>query len=151
MNQFRLLPLLGAMLVSNGIMLETRAADDAEQQQLALSHSIQRQILTLNVNQQDKYLIDFHFSTFHGMYAYRELILWAQAAPQQQRDDLMAMTRSGLEAVVRDSGMGIPLGGKNWEGHPVGILFSRGLPRYTVQPDFTQPSTLKWEDRKSVV
>lgn len=145
MNQFRLLPLLGAMLVSNGIMLETRAADDAEQQQLALSHSIQRQILTLNVNQQDKYLIDFHFSTFHGMYAYRELILWAQAAPQQQRDDLMAMTRSGLEAVVRDSGMGIPLGGKNWEGQPVGILFSRGLPRYTVQPDFTQPSTLKWD------
>ena len=132
------------MLVSNGIMLEARAADEAVQQQQELSHSIQRQILTLNVNQQDKYLIDFNFSAFHGMYAYRELLLWAQAAPQQQRDDIMAMTRSGLEAVVRDSGMGIPLGGKKWEGQPVGILFSRGLPRYTVQPDFAQPSTLKW-------
>lgn len=144
MNQFRLLPLLGAMLLSNSIMLEARAASDAEQQQQALNHSIQRQILTLNVNQQDKYLIDFNFSVFQGMYAYRELMLWAQAASPQQRDDIMAMVRSGLEAVVRDSGMGIPLSGKKWEGQPVGILFSRGLPRYTGQPDFAQPSTLKW-------
>lgn len=145
MNQSRFFPLLGAMLVSNSIMLEARAADDPAQNQKELSQAIQRQILTLNVNQADKYQIDFNFSSFHGMYAYRELLLWAQAAPQQQRNDLVAMTRAGLEAVVRDSGMGLSLPGSKWEGQPVGLLFSKGLPRYAAQPDFAKPSTLKWD------
>lgn len=142
MTKTRFLPLLGALLICNGAMLEAQAADDAAQKQQELSQAIQRQILTLNVNQVDKYLIDFNFSTFHGMYAYRELLLWAQAAPQQQRSELMAMTRAGLEAVVRDSGMGLPLG--KGEEQAVGLLFSRGLPRYAAQPDFALPATLKW-------
>ncbi|MDO9190624.1 MAG: hypothetical protein Q7U24_12180, partial [Sulfurimicrobium sp.] len=107
--------------------------------------SNQRQILTLNVNLAEKYQIDFLYSSLHGVYAYRELLLWAQAATQQQRNDLMAMTRTGLEAVVRDSGMGLPLSGDKWEGQPVGLLFSKGLPRYTALPDFTKPATLKWD------
>jgi len=142
MTKPRFLPLLGALLICNGAMLEARAADDAPQKQQELSQAIQRQILTLNVNQANKYLIDFYFSSFHGMYAYRELLLWAQTAPQQQRSELMALTRAGLEAVVRDSGMGLPLGKD--KGQAVGLLFSRGLPRYTALPDFTQPATLKW-------
>ncbi|PWB53741.1 MAG: hypothetical protein C3F18_07075 [Nitrosomonadales bacterium] len=125
-------------------MVEAQAADDTAQKQLELSQAIQRQILTLNVNQIDKYLIDFEFSTFYGMYAYRELMLWAQSAPQQQRSELMAMTRAGLEAVVRDSGMGLPLGGGKGEEQAAGLLFSRGLPRYAAQPDFAKPATLKW-------
>jgi hypothetical protein len=145
MSNSRFLPLLGALLVCNGVLLEAQAADDAAQKQQELSQSIQRQILSLNVNQAEKYQIDFHFSSFHGMYAYRELLLWAQAATQQQRNDLMAMTRTGLEAVVRDSGMGLPLSGDKWEGQPVGLLFSKGLPRYTALPDFTKPATLKWD------
>lgn len=144
MTKTRFLPLLGTLLICNGAMLEARAADDTAQKQQELSQAIQRQILSLNVNQASKYLIDFNFSTFHGMYAYRELLLWALAAPQQQRDDLLAMTRAGLEAVVRDSGMGLPLDGWKGEGQPVGLLFSRGLPRYAAQPDFAQPATLKW-------
>lgn len=143
MTKPRFLPLVGALLICNGAMLEARAADDAAQKEQKLSQAIKRQILTLNVNQADKYLIDFYFSGFHGMYAYREMLLWAQAAPQQQRSELMALTRAGLEAVVRDSGMGLPLGKGNEQA--VGLLFSRGLPRYTVQPDFAQPSTLKWD------
>lgn len=143
MTKPRFLPLVGALLICNGAMLEARAADDAAQKEQKLSQAIKRQILTLNVNQADKYLIDFYFSSFHGMYAYREMLLWAQAAPQQQRSELMALTRAGLEAVVRDSGMGLPLGKGNEQA--VGLLFSRGLPRYTVQPDFSQPSTLKWD------
>lgn len=143
MTKPRFLPLVGALLICNGAMLEARAADDAAQKEQKLSQAIKRQILTLNVNQADKYLIDFYFSSFHGMYAYREMLLWAQAAPQQQRSELMALTRAGLEAVVRDSGMGLPLGKGNEQA--VGLLFSRGLPRYTVQPDFAQPSTLKWD------
>lgn len=143
MTKPRFLPLVGALLICNGVMLEARAADDAAQKEQKLSQAIQNQILTLNVNQADKYLIDFYFSGFHGMYAYREMLLWAQAAPRQQRSELMALTRAGLEAVVRDSGMGLPLGKGNEQA--VGLLFSRGLPRYTVQPDFAQPSTLKWD------
>ncbi|MDP2783806.1 MAG: hypothetical protein Q8O38_04340 [Sulfurimicrobium sp.] len=144
MTKTRFLPLLGTLLICNGAMLEARAADDTAQKEQELSQAIQRQILTLNVNQVDKYLIDFNFSSFHGMYAYRELLLWAQAAPQQQRNELMAMTRAGLEAVVRDSGMGLPLDGWKGEGQPVGLLFSRGLPRYAAQLDFAQPATLNW-------
>lgn len=142
MTKLRFLPLVGALLICNGAMFEAQAADDAAQKQQELSQAIQRQILTLNVNQANKYLIDFYFSSFHGMYAYRELLLWSQTAPQQQRSELMALTRSGLEAVVRDSGMGLPLGKEKEQ--TVGLLFNRGLPRYTVQPDFAQPATLKW-------
>ncbi len=145
MSNTRFLPLFGALLICNGFLLEARAADDMAKNKKELGQDIQRQILTLNVNQAEKYQIDFHFSSFHGMYAYRELLLWAQAAPPQQRNDLMGMTRAGLEAVVRDSGMGLPLSDGKWEGQPVGLLFSKGLPRYTAQPDFTQPATLKWD------
>lgn len=142
MTKPRFSPLLGAMLICSGAALEAQAADDAAQKQQEMNLAIQRQILTLNVNQANKYLIDFNFSSFHGMYAYRELMLWAQTAPPQQRDELMALTRAGLEAVVRDSGMGLPLGKD--KAQAVGLLFSRGLPRYTAQPDFDQPATLKW-------
>lgn len=144
MTKTRFLPLLGTLLICNGAMLEAQAADEAAQKQQELAQAIQRQIQTLNVNQVSKYLIDFNFSTFYGMHAYRELMLWAQAAPQQQRNDLMALTRAGLEAVVRDSGMGLPLGGGKGEEQAAGLLFSRGLPRYAAQPDFAQPATLKW-------
>jgi hypothetical protein len=144
MTKTRFLPLLGTLLICNGVTIEARAADEAAQKQQELNQTIQRQIQTLNVNQISKYLIDFNFSTFYGMYAYRELMLWAQSAPQQQRSELMALTRAGLEAVVRDSGMGLPLGGGKGEEQAVGLLFSRGLPRYAAQPDFAQPATLKW-------
>lgn len=144
MTKTRLLPLVSALLICNCAAIEAWAADEKGQKQLELSQAIQRQIQTLNVNQVSKYPIDFNFSTFYGMYAYRELLHWAQAAPPKQRSDLMAITRSGLEAVVRDSGMGIPLTGYKGEGQAAGLLFSRGLPRYTAQPDFSRPATLKW-------
>ena len=137
----RILPLLLGTLL---ILPEAQAADDKEKQQ-EMTVAIQRQVLTLNVNQAEKFLIDYYFSVFHGMYAYRELLLWAQMAPQQQRSDLMTLTRAGLEAVVRDSGMGLPLERWSGEGQPVGLLFSRGLPRYAAQPDFAKPATLKWD------
>ncbi len=140
----RILQFLVALLVCNSPLFEARAADDALQRQ-ELNIDIQRQVLTQNINQRDKFLIDFNFSAFFGMYAYRELMLWAQAAPEQQRSDLMAMTRAGLEAVVRDSGMGLPLPKWKGKGQPVGLLFSKGLPRYKTLPDFAQPATLKWD------
>lgn len=136
--------LLLGTLICTTTLPAAHAVDDTEQQQ-ELTGAIQRQILSLNVNQADKFLIDYYFSTFFGMYAYRELMLWAQNAPQHQRSDLMNMTRVGLEAVVRDSGMGLPLDRWNGEGQPVGLLFSQGLARYAVQPDYAQPTTLKWD------
>jgi hypothetical protein len=138
-----LISIHGALLICNAVLPQALAADDAALNQQGLSRSIERQTMTLNVNQVGKYVIDFNFSTFHGMYAYRELLLWAQAAPEQQRSELMAMTRAGLEAVVCHSGMGLPLG--PGEAQPVGLLFGRGLPRYGVLPDPAQPATLKWD------
>lgn len=146
-----ILPLLGALLACNGTLLHAKTDDEAEKKQKAqqheLSNSIQIQILSMDVNRQEKYLIDFNFSTFHSMYAYRELMLWAQTAPQPLRDDLMTMTRSGLEAAIRDSGMGIPLPGEKGKGQPVGLLFGKGLPFYAAEPDLTQPATLKWNTK----
>lgn len=140
----RILKFLVALLICNGALFEAQAADDSLQRK-NLSYSIQRQVISLNINQRDKFLIDFYFSTFHGMYAYRELMLWAQTEPEQQRNDLMALTRAGLEAVVRDSGMGLPLAKWKGKGQPVGLLFNKGLPRYAALPNFTQPATLKWD------
>lgn len=146
-----ILPLLGALLACNGTMLHAKTDDEAEKKQKAqqqeLSNNIQIQILSMDVNRQEKYLIDFNFSTFHSMYAYRELLLWAQAAPQPLHDDLIAMTRNGLEAAIRDSGMGIPLPGEKNKGQAVGLLFGKGLPFYAAEPDFTQPATLKWNTK----
>ncbi len=139
----RILQFLIALLVCSLATFETPAADDAAQRQ-ELNLTIERMALTLDVNQRDKFLIDFNFSSFFSMYAYRELMNWAQTAPEQQRSDLMGLTRAGLEAVVRDSGMGLPLEGWKGEGQPVGLLFSRGLPRYAALPNFTKPATLKW-------
>lgn len=140
----RLFSLLGALLIFNSAAPAALATDDAAAKQQELSHAIQRQVLSLNVNQSDKYLIDFYFSSFYGMYAYRELLLWTQAASPPQRAELMALTRAGLEAVVRDSGMGLPLAAGTGSENTVGLLFIRGLPRYAVLPDFASPATLKW-------
>lgn len=127
--------------------LAANAEDKAAQDPQELSTKIQRQILALNVNQAEKYLIDFNFSSFHGMYAYRELLQWALTLPEdsEPRRDILTIVRSGLEAVVRDSGMGVPLSGWGGEGQPVGMLFIRGLPRYNEFPDFSRPETLKWD------
>lgn len=142
MTRHRTLPLL-VLLAFQADPLAAQAVGDPAKKQQDLSLAIQRQVLNLNVNQDEKYLIDFYFSTFHGMYAYRELMLWAQAAPQARRDDLNALVRAGLDAVVRHSGMGLPLGGAHEQA--VGLLFDKGLPRYATQPDFAQPATLKWD------
>ncbi len=141
MNRPRFLPFLTMLLLPAIIPGEAHAAEDTSKLQQELSQAIQRQVLSLNVNQNEKFLIDYHFSTFHGMYAYHELLLWAQGAPAPLRDELLALAHAGLEAVVRDSGMGLPLG----EGQAAGLLFGRGLPRYVALPDFSRPETLKWD------
>lgn len=143
---------LAALLVAGlacGILTahaEDKAADKAAQDRQALSERIQKQVLSMDINQTEKFLTDLNFSSFHGMYAYRELLLWALALPEnsEQRRDILTIVHSGMEAVVRDSGMGVPLSGWNGEGQPVGILFNQGLPRYSELPDFSKPETLKW-------
>lgn len=127
-----------------------KATDNAAKKLQELSAKIQRQILAMDVNQAEKFLIDLHFSSFHGMYAYRELLQWALTLPEdsEPRRDILTLVRSGLEATVRDSGMGVPLSGWDGEGRPVGMLFNGGLPRYTEIPDFSKPGTLKWDPKK---
>jgi hypothetical protein len=131
-----------------GIMEVCAAEDNVDQNKQMLSERIQRQIRSLDVNHAEKFLVDLNFSTFHGMYAYRELLQWARALPEnsEARQDVLIIVRSGMEAVVRDSGMGVPLSGWNGEGQPVGMLFGEGLPRYNEYPDFSKPQTLKWVD-----
>lgn len=138
--------ILAGLLVSTA----ASAAEPAEPKALSpkeLADKIEKQLLTLDVNQHDKYLIDFYFSTFQEMFAYRELLQWAARMPEgEQRQTLLASIRAGMEAVVRDSGMGLPLAGWKGEGRPSGLLFTKGLPRYTVMPDFTKPGTLRWPE-----
>jgi len=142
MKRTALIPLL-ALLASHAAPLHAQAPSKDIKAAQELKLAIERQVLGMNVNQDVKYLIDYHFSTFHGMYAYRELMRWAQAAPPPEREALMALTRAGLEAVVRDSGMGMPL--SKGAGRAVGLLFDKGLPRYTARPDFADPATLGWD------
>lgn len=143
MNQLRFFIFICMLLACNSIIFSAQAANNSKKKELELGHTIERQVLTLNFNQVKKFQLDYSFSTFHGMYAYRELLLWAQSTPQPQRNTLLTLIRTGLEAVVRDSGMGIPFP-TGPETQATGLLFNRGLPRYAAQPDFTQPSTLKW-------
>ncbi len=129
--------------------LAAHAEDKAEKKLKDLSTKIQHRILALNVNQADKFPIDYNFSSFHGMYAYRELLQWALTLPEnsESRRDILTLVRSGMESVVRDSGMGVPLSGWSGEGQPVGMLFNRGLPRYNELPNFSKPETLKWDPK----
>lgn len=129
--------------------LAAHAEDKAAPNLQELSTRIQRQIQSLNVNQAEKFPIDYNFSSFHGMYAYRELLQWALTLPEnsEPRRDILTLVRSGLEAVVRDSGMGVPLSGWGGEGQPVGMLFNHGLPRYNELPNFSKPETLKWDPK----
>jgi hypothetical protein len=144
-----LVALLAAWLAGGTLAAhaEDKAADKAAQNAQELSTKIQRQILALNVNQAEKFAIDYNFSAFHGMYAYRELLQWALTLPEdsEPRRDILTIVRSGLEAAVLYSGMGVPLSGWSGGGQPVGMLFNRGLPRYNGLPDFSKPETLKWD------
>lgn len=142
-----ILLLTGLFAFSAAIAADQPATPEADaKKQKALSETIALQLRALNVNQNEKFIIDFYFSTFHDMYAYRELLQWVKDLPETspQRQDILGLVRVGLEAVVRDSGMGLPLTGWKGEGQPSGLLFARGLPRYTVAPDFANPATLKW-------
>lgn len=142
MRRTLLIPLL-ALLVCHAAPLHAQSPGKEAKAAQELRLAVERQVLGMNVNQDVKYLIDYHFSTFHGMYAYRELMQWAQAAPPPRREALMALVRAGLEAVVRDSGMGLPLGKDT--GRAAGLLFDKGLPRYMTRPDFSAPATLGWD------
>lgn len=128
---------------------EDKAAAKAVKDAQTVSERIQTQLVGGDVNQADKFLIDLNFVSFQGMYAYRELLQWALTLPEdsEQRRDIMTIVRSGMEAVIRDSGMGVPLSGWDGEGQPVGMLFSQGRPRYIELPDFSKPGTLKWNPK----
>lgn len=148
----KLLVALLAAWLAGGTMAahaEDKAADKAAQNAQELSTKIQRQIMSLNVNQAEKFAIDYNFSSFHGMYAYRELLQWALTLPEdsEPRRDILTIVRSGLEAAVLYSGMGVPLSGWSGGGQPVGMLFNSGLPRYTEFPNFSKPETLKWDPK----
>lgn len=142
MKRTTFIPLL-ALLACHAAPLHAQSPGKDAKAAQELTRAIERQVLGMNVNQDLKYLIDYHFSTFHGMYAYRELMRWAQTAPAPEREILMALTRAGLEAVVRDSGMGLPL--DKGAGRALGLLFDKGLPRYVARPDFSDPATLGWD------
>lgn len=142
MKRTTFIPLL-ALLACHAAPLHAQSPGKDAKAAQELTRAIERQVLGMNVNQDLKYLIDYHFSTFHGMYAYRELMRWAQTAPAPERETLMALTRAGLEAVVRDSGMGLQL--DKGVGRALGLLFDKGLPRYVARPDFSDPATLGWD------
>lgn len=142
-----LLACLGLAFASGTGAQTSTAQKRLEERRQSLTDLIKKQLLGQNINQTEKFQTDLSFSTVHGMYAYRELLLWARDLPADsaERRDLLAMVRDGLTASVWYSGMGLPIEGWAGEGQPVGMLFDRGEPLYAEIPDFARPATLKWE------
>ncbi|HEC17008.1 MAG TPA: hypothetical protein ENI99_10645 [Sedimenticola sp.] len=121
-------------------------AKSVDQDPGVLSIRLQRSLLGYDVNMLEKHVIDFYFSPVHAMSVYRELLQWAGANPKEKavRDDVVAMVREGMVAVIRDSGAGLALPGWDGPGQPISMAYALSLPRYAQKPDFNNPATLKW-------
>ena len=140
---------VGCMLATGVSAQSAQAQKRLDERRQSLIESVKKQLFSMNINQTEKFQTDLSFSTFHGMYAYRELLLWAAGLPADsaEKAGIMATVRDGLTAVVWHSGMGLPIDGWTGEGQPVGLTFDRGEPLYAESPDFSRPETLKWQPK----
>lgn len=143
---------VGCMLATGVSAQTAQAQKRLDERRQSLTESVKKQLFSMNINQSEKFQIDLSFSTFHGMYAYRELLLWAAGLPAEsaEKAGIMTTVRDGLTAVVWHSGMGLPIDGWTGEGQPVGLIFDRGEPLYAEIPDFSRPETLKWQSKHFV-
>ena len=140
---------VGCMLATGVSAQSAQAQKRLDERRQSLIESVKKQLFSMNINQTEKFQTDFSFSTFHGMYAYRELLLWAAGLPADspEKAGIMTTVRDGLTAVVWHSGMGLAVDGWTGEGQPVGVIFDRGEPLYAESPDFSRPETLKWQSK----
>ncbi|MFC1685163.1 hypothetical protein ACFL0R_06815 [Pseudomonadota bacterium] len=126
-----------------------------DQERMGLVSRLEQSLKGYEVNLLEKHYIDYTFSTFHAMSAYRSLLLWAatQNEDDPSRNDILGVVREGMVAVVRDSGAGLPLAGWSGAGQPISVMYAGSLPRYAQGLDFNEPSTLAWttSDQKKLV
>lgn len=113
-----------------------------------LTTRLKNALIANDINSIRRNLIDRRFSPLHAMPTYRELLLWstqaAEDAPYWQ--DVVALVREGMVAIIRDSGMGLPLNGWTGKGEPISVIYLNSVPAYKQVPDFNDLSTLKWRD-----
>lgn len=124
--------------------------NDAKKEADNLAESIQSRVTSLRINAKYKFQTNYSFSTYNGMYAYRELLLWARNLPEDSslRNEILTIVHIGLRSIVRDSGMGLPLKGGQSDGQPSGMLFADAMPQYVEIPDFSKVGTLKWDPQQ---
>ncbi len=105
-------------------------------------------ILSNDINTIKRNLIDRRFSPLHAMPAYRELLLWSKKAAENDPywEDIVALVREGMVAIIRDSKMGLPLKGWAGKGVPISVIYLNSFPAYQQIPDFDDLSTLKWRE-----
>lgn len=132
--------LVGATLAALCAVPLGAVASGEEAQQRVLQR-VERLARGYDMNQQEKYHLDFHYSPLHAMALYRELLLWLDqpGVAAAVRTEWLATVSAGMEAVVRHSGAGPAP-----EQGPLGIGFLRAAPRYTQLPDPARPETLAW-------
>ncbi len=113
-----------------------------------LTARIKNVLIANDINSIKRNLIDRRFSPLHAMPAYRELLLWGSKAAENDPywEDVIALVREGMVAIVRDSAMGLPLKGWTGKGEPISVIYLNSVPAYKQVPDFNDLSTLKWRD-----
>jgi hypothetical protein len=143
-----------SVLLLAGMLGVGQAAPEQEAKQKAVDQDpevlfarIKRSLEGYNLNNEEKYLIQEHFSPMHAMSAYRELLLWGMTYPQEDplREDILGLVQGGMVAVFRDSGAGVPLSGWKGAGQPISLAYWRSTPKYAQKPDFSDLTTLKWD------
>jgi hypothetical protein len=111
-------------------------------------NQIGKALQNYDYNQQQKHIINLHFSPFQAMSASSELLLWIEnkGADYKQREELIIVLQEQLRAHVQLSAAGVPL--KNWEGEgqPISLPLEVTLPRYNVVPNPDDLSTYTWRN-----
>ncbi len=139
------------------LLLAFPAVAETEKTEEKVPFDLRREVLTArienvlianDISSIKRNLIDRRFSPLHAMPAYRELLLWSSKAAEDDPywKDVTALVREGMVAVIRDSGMGLPLQGWKGEGEPISVIYLNSVPAYKQVPDFSDLSTLKWRD-----
>jgi len=112
-------------------------------------NQIARMLATFDFNQQQKHIINLHFSPFQAMSASSEILLWLEnkGADYTQREELLIVIREQLRAYIQLSAAGVPL--TNWDGagQPISLPLEVSLPRYGIEPNPDDLSTYIWRNQ----
>ncbi len=112
-------------------------------------NQIAKMLAKFDFNQQQKHIINLHFSPFQAMSASSEILLWLEnkGVDYGQREELLIVIREQLRAYIQLSAAGVPL--TNWDGagQPISLPLEVSLPRYSVEQNPDDLSTYIWRNQ----